>query len=411
MSKKTKPTKQSLEITLIPEKKKKAPVAKKAKVAPVVKQPYNGIKNVKAESDMSSLSFIYFGSTNLETPGIYGISHLLEHLVCKRFDPLMDKLQEESISWNAYTADGRIVFEFKGLEECLSKFRSKLIKLMYEPLKISAADLKKEKDIVCEEYDAHFTDLSSAHYHLFLRRHYNHFSPIGRKDDILKVTMADCKAFYEKQYSMPDIIINVSKNFVLKDDKLKFASRYWDRKPLALAQNVDDKEIEIINRLISSENKNIFLFKEVAEEDLPMATLVSVILSDGLNSPLYQEVREKRGLVYGISASAIQICALGGFLISSQTSAGNVEAVQKTVDKVLKAPKTFITQSRLKLVLKQLTIQKKIERCTVGDTSEVASPLNKKFQELLKTVKLADVHKFCEKYLKGTKQFTRVEVF
>ena len=43
------------------------------------------IINLKSQNDLSGLYIIYEGSTNLETPGFYGTSHLLEHLCCKTF--------------------------------------------------------------------------------------------------------------------------------------------------------------------------------------------------------------------------------------------------------------------------------------------------------------------------------------
>lgn len=396
--------------------KTKKEVVKKAKVIdkkPVVptKEPFNGVKNIKSENDISRLVFVYFGATNMESEGSYGLSHLMEHLICKKFDKMMDSLQEDGITWNAFTADNKIVFEFSGLEEYIAKYRHILIKKMYQPFKLSAATLKKEIAIVGEEYDGVFTDLGSAHYHLFFRRYYNHYSAIGRKSDIEKFTVEQCKKFYDIQFSVPDIIINSSKTYELPEKGMKFANRYWHTKKLTLTKNVDDKEIEIINRLIASENKTLFHFREIEEKDIPVAMLVSTMLSDGLNSPLYQEVREKRGLVYGIGSSVCRICNLGGFLISASTSATNVKTVNKTIGEVLKHHKKYLTKERLELIRKQVYIQEKIEKCLVGNANDAASPLKKEFDTLIGKATIKDVHDFCEKYIKNLEQFTCSEIF
>lgn len=394
--------------------KKKKPVGKKSikKVVKTDKKPsYNGVKNIQSPTDISSIQFIYFGATNLEGPGSFGLSHLMEHLICKRFDKMMDDLQSESIQWNAYTSDNKIVFEFTGLEECLAKFRPKIIKAMYAPFKLSEATLKKEKDIVCEEYDGIMSSMGSAHFFLFMRRHFNHFCAIGRKSDIEKFTVKQCVDFYAKQFASPDIIINLSKTFVLKEDGLTFGDRYWVAKPLEKTENPDDKEVEIVQRLLSGETKNLFFFQKVEQEDLSMATIVSIMLSNGLNSPLYQEVREKRGLVYNIGSEVARFCGLGGFLISSQCSSGNVKEVTKTTAAVLKNKKAHLTPARLEVVRRQLDIERKLEQCRIGDVSTAASPAKTELFELLATVNIKQIHAFADKYLVDIKKFTCTEVF
>ena len=43
------------------------------------------IINLKSQTNLSGLYVVYEGSTNLEKKGNYGISHLMEHLMCKTF--------------------------------------------------------------------------------------------------------------------------------------------------------------------------------------------------------------------------------------------------------------------------------------------------------------------------------------
>ena len=53
------------------------------------------IINLKSQTDLSGLYIISEGSTLLEHKGIYGISHALEHLVCKAFDDLNDDFDRD----------------------------------------------------------------------------------------------------------------------------------------------------------------------------------------------------------------------------------------------------------------------------------------------------------------------------
>ena len=58
-----------------------------------------------------------------EKPGWYGISHLMEHLVCKSFDHLQDVYQQKNIKWNAYTSNTEVVFYMKGLDRHINEYK------------------------------------------------------------------------------------------------------------------------------------------------------------------------------------------------------------------------------------------------------------------------------------------------
>jgi predicted Zn-dependent peptidase len=54
------------------------------------------IINLKSETELSGFYVVYEGSTNLEKPGWYGLSHLMEHLVCKNYDHLQEDFDRDS---------------------------------------------------------------------------------------------------------------------------------------------------------------------------------------------------------------------------------------------------------------------------------------------------------------------------
>jgi predicted Zn-dependent peptidase len=72
------------------------------------------IINLKSQTDLSGFYVSFEGSTNLEEKGNYGISHLMEHLLCKNFDHLQDDFDRNAIDWNAYTSSNEIVFHWVG---------------------------------------------------------------------------------------------------------------------------------------------------------------------------------------------------------------------------------------------------------------------------------------------------------
>mgnify|MGYP000284701360 CR=1 FL=1 len=88
--------------------------------------------------------------------------------------------------------------------------------------------------------------------------------------------------------------------------------------------------------------------------------IISDILGGGLNSPLYQEIREKRGLAYSISSwvqeEGFKQHAFG---ISSQTEKQNTDEMQDCIQEVIKNPKKYLTKERYEIVIKSVHINLK----------------------------------------------------
>ena len=370
--------------------------------------------NIKRSNDISTLYFVFYGATNFEKKGIYGISHLMEHLVCKKFDDLSEDFEADCIDFNAQTEDDTIIFHFTGLEECLAKYRNKIIKRMYNPFKVTKKMLQDEKAIVQQELDEVFKDIGSLHYLLFFRRHYNHFSSVGSSQDIERITVEECNEFYKKQFAKPDKIISSSKDFVLTlDPKYTFENRVKKRRKLKLMKNINNSEIELYNKGFGSDIKNIFMVKEIDPEDFPVSKIVTRLFHSGsLSSPLINEVREKRSLVYGIDMSSTKMCGNAFVMISTTTHAKNKDAVLQTIDMVLKDYKTHITPERLERTVRSLKIQRKLIDADGApmDDDDLAET-EKKYRRKLDNVTFDETIAFCEKYINGNDQFTCIDVF
>ena len=168
------------------------------------------VYNVKNKTDLSGFYVVYKGSCQLEKPGIYGISHLMEHLMCKSFEHLFDTFERYSISWNAYTSSNEIVFHMTGLDEYINKYKYTFFECLSN-FKLDEKTLENEKKIVIEEYKDCFNKQSASHYLNLFRKIYGFYDPIGLMSDLEKITLKDCMDFYELQYSKPSTIINISK--------------------------------------------------------------------------------------------------------------------------------------------------------------------------------------------------------
>ncbi len=364
------------------------------------------IKNLKNETDLSGLYFVYNGSTNLEKKGIYGIAHLMEHLKCKAFDDLHDELQANAISWNAYTTDNQVVFYFTGLEEYLAPFRDIIIERMYLPFNnyVDIDILENEKQIVLEEYQDSFTNQNEIFYMNLFRKKFNHYSPIGLKEDIEKFSLEDCQDFYDVQYKNPDMIINISKTYELSKE-LSFE----DRKDVLKNDWKENLNAPLEQRADFPESLCLYYYRSIEEKDISVVKLINSLLGSGLNSPLYQEIREKRALCYHVGSYVHEIGKLPLVLVGIMTSPEKATVAHETLSEVLKNSDIHMTQNRLDTIRKSMIISKKkslINRH--ANISDILDENIKALNDIIENITLEEVMEVYNKYFDLT-TFTKVD--
>jgi len=199
------------------------------------------ITNLKSQSNLSGLYVVYEGSTNIEKKGNFGISHLMEHLMCKTFFHMIQDFDRDGIEWNAYTSSNEIVFYMQS--------------------------------------QAHQLNLS--------RKLFNDYDPIGLREDLEKLKFMDCLNFYELQYSKPTKIIHVSKNKKLKNLDIDFSDLKIDKK---FEIGKHDVPLELNNEF--KDKTSIICLSPLIEEDHAYIHFLNAMISLGLKSPLYDEIRE-----------------------------------------------------------------------------------------------------------------------
>jgi predicted Zn-dependent peptidase len=364
------------------------------------------IKNLKNLTDLSGLYFVYNGSTNFERKGIYGIAHLMEHLKCKAFEDLQDELQANGIAWNAYTGDNQIVFYFTGLEEYLAPFRDTIIERMYSPFEnyVDAEILEKEKSIVLEEYQDSFTNQNEIFYLNLFRKKFNHYSPIGLKEDIENLTLQDCLDFHKVQYEIPDLIINISKDYTL-EKTLEFT----DRKDSLKSEWNENPEAPIEIRGEYPDSLCLLYYRQIEEQDIPVVKLISSMLSSGLNSPLYQEVREKRALCYYVGSYIHEMGKLPLLSVMILTSPEKSETVHNTINDVFTNKDIHLTENRLDTIRKALLIAKKKKLINRHDNiGDILDANADKLNSIIETITLEEILKVYDKYF-ILNTFTKVD--
>lgn len=351
------------------------------------------IINLKSKTDLSGIYVVYEGSTNLEKAGWYGLSHLMEHLMCKTFDHLQEDFDQDGVDWNAWTSDNEIVFYLTGLDKKIEKWKYKFVELLGN-FTITDEQLQNEKKIVLEEYMDSFNTQAEAHFLNLSRKKFGHHSPIGLRKDIENTTLKDCKDFFDLQYAKPTKIINVSAKSKF-DAKVEFSTNEIEQR--YDFGTYDDIELELNNDF--KDKTSVIMLTPLIEDDFVYVNIITAMLGYGLNSPLYQEVREKRGLCYYISAFQSRMHDKGIVSISTVTSNVNAQEVIDTVKMVLSNPDVYLTKERLNTVIENMKVRKKKSKINrYNNVHKWIGPETWSSDDIIDTVKLKDIKKVYNKY-------------
>lgn len=353
------------------------------------------IINLKSQTDLSGFYVVYEGSTNLEKAGWYGISHLMEHLMCKNFDHLQEDFDKDGIDWNAYTSGNEIVFYLTGLDEKVNKWKGQFMDLLGQ-FNVTKEQFENERNIVLEEYMDSFNDQTQSHMLNLSRKIFNDYDPIGLREDLQKMKFMDCLNYFELQYAKPTKIINVSKNKPYKNNSIDFAER-------TIVKNLSFGNHKVPFELNNDfkDKSSLVMLSPIIDEDFAYVHFINSMLSLGLKSPLYQEIREKRGLVYYVHCYLSRVNNQGLNMIATQTSNKNFNACVDSVKLVLDNPKKHLTKDRFELVKDYYKVRmQKDEILRYKSVSQWINPEGWSVYDIIEDVNLKKVKEVYDKYFK-----------
>lgn len=283
--------------------------------------------------------FIKCGSI-YENKNENGLSHLLEHMMFKSkndkdVEQILLELNSLGGIFNATTSKDYTCFYIQTIENNWKKSVNILSKIVFDPV-FKSNELENEKKVVIEEFlqvqDDTQKDIFEKAYKLFLH-HKNPYrkSVKGSLKNIKNTTPHLLKQFYLKHYSTCLVYANCSPNISEKvTSYLKNTFRHRLNTLIPTSFHTD----ELVNitllpviKLIksnSAQNSTIIMFKgfPYKSKNNIVLELVWDLLAGSLNSLLMMEMREKRGLVYGVTAFNDTFAHLGitGLYFTSSTT-------------------------------------------------------------------------------------------
>lgn len=312
--------------------------------------------------------YVNIGSI-LENPKEKGISHLVEHLIFKSTKKrsttdIAKELETCGAVINAYTDYDVTCFHFTVLTENFEKCMEIYSDMIFNK-EIKQEEFEKEKQVVIQELCMYQDYFDVTNEENFYKEYYKWDPIIGYREILESITLEDVMNFIHKYYVPKNMLISTVSSlpgFIVK----KYVKKYFE------CQNNDGvntttqwlqvkyKPVRFNNSIKKvKDNKctqaQLFMSYEMARNDWLTwlyAKYIAKLCSYGLSSVLFEEVREKEGLCYGIHTQIntyinpfIDAKFPNTFNVAIKTEVKNVKKAINKVDYVMNHLPELIEQT------------------------------------------------------------------
>ncbi|MCW2580007.1 MAG: putative zinc protease [Blastococcus sp.] len=285
-----------------------------------------------------------------ESPAVAGSSHFLEHLLFKgtstrsalEIATAMDAVGGEM---NAFTAKEHTCYYANVLASDLPLAVTLLSDLVTEA-RNTAADLESERTVVLEEIAMRDDEPSDAVHDLFAETLFGDTalgrSVLGTVESIEALTRDDVDGWYRERYVPPSIVVTaagrVDHQQVLDLVGAAFGSRLTGDtrpSPLRTGDGVPDKPARPTGLIARKTEQTHLLLGTPAMGRLDDRRYAGAVLDTavggGMSSRLFQEIREKRGLVYSVGSALSHYAGAGAFSVYAGCSKKRVPEVLRLI--------------------------------------------------------------------------------
>lgn len=294
----------------------------------------------------ATIAFIVGSGPVYEPDHLLGISHFIEHVSfrkTKRRTMRKIKLPIEEVGGvlNAWTDKETTVFYAKVPASFFKTAFNILREIVFEP-DFTERNVELERKIILEEYYSEREVPEQRLFNTFFDKLVEgpHSKPIiGREDTIRRITVDDIRSFHAEMYTPYNVKVFVAGNVTRSDlsllEKLNLGAG------LKTAKHVSKLRKDVVfDRFEESQQFHVLLAHEGVglsnEEKLYATTVLNTVLGSGMSSVLFEQIRERKGLVYDVATWNIQSREWGLFAIYAATSEKNVHKLLRELFALLR---------------------------------------------------------------------------
>ena len=302
-----------------------------------------------------------------------GLSHYVEHMLFKGTArragrEISATVQAHGGYINAYTTFDRTVYYI----DLPSEHTAVAIDLLADAVlhsTLPADEAAKEKDVILREIAMTKDDpdnrLWDALFSTVFREHPYRQPVIGHREVFSTVTHEELTAYYRARYVPNNLVVVIVGDIDLPatraaveqhfgaSPRARLAPVLVPAEPLQLAARAEHRfeDVELTRAAL------VWPIPGLAHADAPVLDLLATVLGHGDSSVLWQDIREKAGLVHSVDSSAWNPGTTGLFCISFTSDAAKREAAVAAITRTLAqcAARDF-TAAQLRKALRQLVV-------------------------------------------------------
>ncbi len=273
-----------------------------------------------------------------------GITHLIEHMLFKGTQRRTAKQIAEEIEGrggmlNAFTDKEQTCYYCRVLSADAPVGMDVLSDMMNDSL-LAPDELEREKGVVLEEIKRSEDEPSDHVHELHLQnrwgRHPLGKPIIGTRESVSGFHRDDLLGYMDRRYRAENVVLAVA-GHVEPNEIVQIAERLLGDLPSGVEdaelprpigethKNEIAKDVEQVHFCIGGDGVSLF------DDDLYTMGVLDAVLGGGMSSRLFQEIREKRGLVYAIGSYGLSYTAGGAFTVYGGTSPATWDQVQELV--------------------------------------------------------------------------------
>lgn len=294
----------------------------------------NGLRIISDEMNRvetaSAGVWVEAGARN-ETSKMNGVSHMLEHMTFKgtkkrSAQAIAEEVENVGGHINAYTSRENTAYYAKVLKEDLSLAVDVVADLVQNAV-LDEEELERERGVILQEIHQAQDTPDDVVFDLFQEACFPGQalgrSVLGPADGVRDMARPDILQYMTDHYRAEGMVLSAAGNFE-HDRLVDLANTNFpgtsagkgDTHAHAAYKGGDVREsrdIEQVHLLLGFEGPNY------TDDDFYAASVMSMVLGGGMSSRLFQEVREKRGLVYSIYSFLAPYDDTGVFAIYAGT--------------------------------------------------------------------------------------------
>lgn len=300
-----------------------------------------------------------------ETKDINGISHFLEHMMFKGttkrpgYLDISRELESIGAQFNAFTSKEYTGYYAKASADKTDVLMDVIFDI-YQNSKLDEAAIQTERHVVVEEINMGNDDPPQIAANLFEKVLYGDqpagWTIAGEKETILSLKREQFVDYFNTHYTAQNTIVAIAGNIDPEKIKAKVSAHFENIRQGGIQAKQPVKEEQTAPQVSvhykeTDQTHFIMGFRAYSLQDdsrFALAVLAS-ILGGGMSSRLFDEVREKRGLSYYVSAAQQPYSDTGYMEISAGVNnAKALEAIEVVMSEVQKIKKEGVTPLELR---------------------------------------------------------------